>query len=54
MQAVSLLDIKILEAYPNLLNHWKRIWDLPELKKYHKSDRWHERPVNYPNDAAWY
>lgn len=29
MQAVGLLDSKILEPFPNIVNHQKRIWELP-------------------------
>lgn len=53
MQAVGLLDSKILEPFPNIVSHQKRIWELPEIKKYHDSERWQERPVNYLPDAVW-
>jgi hypothetical protein len=54
IQALLLLDSSLLQEFTNLIEHQKRIWNLPEIKAYHISERWHERPVNYHPGACWY
>ena len=44
----------MIESYPNVWNHQKRVWDLPAIKAYHESNRYHERPINNPSVAKWY
>lgn len=54
MQCLWLLDNALIESYPNVWNHQKRVWDLPAIKAYHESDRFSERPVNSPGVAKWF
>ena len=54
VQCLWLLDNGLIESFANVWNQQKRVWDLAEIKKYHGSDRWHERPVNNPQVAKWY
>ena len=35
MQTLWLLEAPLIESYPNIWNHQKRVWDLPALKSYH-------------------
>lgn len=45
-QTFSLLHEDILKPFPNLNDHWKRVWALPELKNYFASENFKERPCN--------
>ena len=52
MQTLGLLSEEYLKSYPNLLEHQKRVWGLPEIKEYFSSPRYRERPCNN-YIAAW-
>jgi len=52
MQVLGLISIEYFKSYPNLIEHQKRVWELPELKDYFASDRYSERPCNNYT-AAW-
>lgn len=53
MQTLWLLEPALFENFQNILNHQKRIWELPAIKAYHESDRWQERPCNNAPPAQW-
>jgi hypothetical protein len=44
--------MEYFKSYPNLIDHQKRVWGLPELKDYFACDRYIERPCNNYT-AAW-
>jgi glutathione S-transferase len=52
MQTLDLLSPEILKPCPNLVEYYRRVWALPELKNYFASDRFKERPCNNTS-AAW-
>jgi len=52
MQVLGLISIEYFKSYPNLIEHQKRMGELPELKDYFASDRYSERPCNNYT-AAW-
>jgi hypothetical protein len=45
-QCLMLIEPTLLENYENLTAYQKRVWALPELQNYFKSERWTERPCN--------
>lgn len=54
IQVLFILDAATIEAYPNVLNHQRRVYALPAIQNYHKTDRYHERPINSPVYAKFY
>lgn len=52
IQLLNQLNPKILADFPLLSDYQKRVWNLPELQQYFKSDRWKEHPAN-GEDAKW-
>jgi len=54
VQCLWLLDNHLIESFPNVWNQQKRVWELPAVKAYHQTDRWHERPCNNPAVAKWH
>ena len=46
VQVLGLLDTELIKDFPRLVSYQKRVWSLPELAEYFKSDRFHERPIN--------
>jgi len=46
LQTIGLISTEYLKDYPNLAEHQKRVWGLPELKGYFSSERFRERPCN--------
>ena len=54
IQSLVLFDAPLIEGFPNLFEHQKRIFSLPAIKAYTESERFEERPVNYTPFAHWY
>ena len=52
VQVARLMSPAAIEKFANLLRLQERVWSLPELSPYFKSERWHERPVN-GEEARW-
>ena len=52
LQTLTLLHESFLKGFPKLLDYYKRVWALPELKEYFSSGKFKERPCNNYT-AAW-
>ncbi|MFM7852748.1 MAG: glutathione S-transferase family protein, partial [Flammeovirgaceae bacterium] len=44
VQILTLLDSALINDFPSLVSYQQRVFALPELANYWKSDRYHERP----------
>ena len=47
IEQLNQLDSAQFETKKNLLQHQKRIWELPSIKAYLESERWLQSPINY-------
>lgn len=52
VQTLGLMCEEYFKEFGKLVEYQKRVWELPELKKYFESGRFKERPCNGPY-AHW-
>jgi len=53
-QCYSLFHEAFATEFPTLKAHQDRVWNLKGTSEYVKSERFHERPINYYPFAKWF